>query len=304
MPCYTPLKGFRTEIPNQNGNFPIKITGLDHGDRSIELPCNRCIGCRLERSRQWAIRCIHEAQTHDENTFITLTYDKKNLPPKGSLQVADLQKFFKRLRKNTKKSFRYYACGEYGEKYARPHYHAILFGIAFPDRQYHSEKNGQVLYTSQELVRSWKKGFSSVGDVTFESAAYVARYVMKKITGEKSYETYQSCDEQTGELRSVIPEYQTQSLKPGLGNDWYKKYKNDLYPDDFVIIKGKKMKVPKYYDLLYQAENPAAFEVIKERRQAHAMSQSDDSSPERLYVREQVKSAQLRSLKRNYENGT
>ena len=151
------------------------------------VPCGQCIGCRLERSRQWAIRCVHEASLHTDNCFITLTYSPDCLPSDGSLNHDDFQKFFKRLRKHiAPKKIRYYMCGEYGEdlqqpsKLGRPHFHACLFGLDFDDKQLYIVRDDVKLYTSATLEKIWGKGFVTIGDVTFESAAYVARYIAKK----------------------------------------------------------------------------------------------------------------------------
>lgn len=130
------------------------------------------------------MRCVHEAQLHEENSFLTLTYDDEHLPENGSLHKPDLQKFFKRLRFHTGKEIRYYACGEYGEKTLRAHYHVCLFGHNFSnDRQPFRRIGEHILYTSKTLTDIWGLGNTSIGDLTFESAAYTARYVMKKQTG-------------------------------------------------------------------------------------------------------------------------
>jgi hypothetical protein len=105
-------------------------------DGTLELPCGQCIGCRLERSRQWAMRCLHESSLYDRNAFVTLTYDDEHLPPGGSLNYPDFQRFMKRLRKNSKSPIRFYMGGEYGESTLRPHFHVCLFGYDFPDKVY------------------------------------------------------------------------------------------------------------------------------------------------------------------------
>lgn len=129
----------------------------------------------------WAVRIVHEAQMWPQNSFITLTYRPEDLPQGGSLNVEHYQLFMKKLRaRNTGHKIRFFHCGEYGEKLSRPHYHAILFNYDFPDKKVFSEKNGNTIYTSELLEDIWGKGFCTIGDVTFQSAAYVARYVMKK----------------------------------------------------------------------------------------------------------------------------
>ena len=153
---------------------------------------------------------MHEASLHDENSFLTLTYSDENLPPGGSLHLPDFQNFMKRLRKSiAPKRVRFYHCGEYGDILSRPHYHALLFGYDFDDRKFFAKRNENSVYTSTELSSLWPHGFSVVGSVTFESAAYVARYVMKKVTGERSLDHY-------GGLK---PEYTTMSRRPELVRD-------------------------------------------------------------------------------------
>ncbi len=268
----------------------------------IQVPCGRCTGCRLERSRQWAIRCSHEASLNEDNCFITLTYNDEAIPPYGTLKKADFQKFIKRLRKaNTGRKIRYYHCGEYGEQLERPHYHACIFNYDFPDRKVFKKTGETLLYTSKILEGLWPKGYSTVGDVTFKSAAYVARYVMKKVLGKEQEEHYSVVDEETGEIIMREPEYTTMSLKPGIGADWYNKWRGDVYPSDEVIIDGRSVKPPRYYDNLFEHDAPKEFNLIKMRREETAEDNAADNTPARLGVREQVQNAQLRNLKRNLE---
>src|SRR5688572_7925162 len=138
------------------------------------------------------MRCMHEASLYPQNAFVTLTYDDAHIPPGGRLDYPEFQRFIKRLRKDFAPSrVRFYMCGEYGSLYHRPHYHACLFGIDFEDRLYAATlPSGAKSYTSDRLSRLWPLGFSSVGDVSFESAAYVARYCVQKVTGPGSKAYY------------------------------------------------------------------------------------------------------------------
>jgi hypothetical protein len=246
------------------------------------------------------MRCIHEAQLHENNCFITLTYNDENLPQNGSLTKSDFQKFIKRLRKFIAPAkLRYYMAGEYGTSFGRPHFHACIFGYDFHDKKLHQRTaSGSVLYTSKDLEKLWTYGYSSIGDVTFESAAYVARYIMQKQTGKVDPNHYTFCDLQTGELIKLQPEYNQMSLKPGIGADWYRKYKNDVYPHDFVEIRGKKLKPPKYYDQLYSKENPYEYDQILYTREKQAKLRPEEHSYERLLVKETVQKAKLQQLKR------
>ena len=249
MTCFSPLKGYKSsEINPATGKRSLVFTPREgYYDLPIKVPCGQCIGCRLERSRQWAIRCVHEASLHDRNCFLTLTYDDYHVPLDGSLNKAHFQNFMKRLRKKYGVGIRYFHCGEYGEKFQRPHYHAIIFNHDFSDKYLWSSKLGNDLYRSESLEGLWPYGHSSIGDVTFESAAYVARYITKKITGKEAEQHYEYCNKLTGEITQRQPEYVTMSRRPGIAKGWFDKYTTDVYPSDNIVIRGKKMKPPKYY---------------------------------------------------------
>jgi len=303
MPCYFPLSAYRSRIRTKSGKLGITFNKRDaYVDMPIELPCGKCIGCRLERSRQWAVRCLYEAQLHDENCYITLTYDPEFLPSGGTLDKRHFQLFMKRLRKAySGRRIRFFHCGEYGSSLERPHYHAIIFGLDFEDRVLYEEKRGVRLDTSDSLARLWPFGFSTVGNVTFESAAYVARYVTKKVSGEAAERHYERVIPETGEVISVLPEYVTMSLKPGIGAAWFDRFSSDVYPSDEVVVRGRAMKPPKYFDRLLERSNPSLLEQLKLRRISDAVPFKADSTPERLRVRETVKQAQFSMLKRGIE---
>jgi len=296
MPCYHPLDAFRcvdgTVVFNQLRKHDIVST--------LSLPCGQCIGCRLERSRQWAMRCMHEAQLHEKNCFITLTYNDDHIPPDYSLNYRDFQLFMKRLRfRFPRKKIRFYMAGEYGEKFDRPHFHACIFGLDFDDKTvFRKSPSGAILYRSETLEELWTFGYSSIGDVTFESAAYVARYIMKKINGNHAAEHYEHIDTSTGEVIHRKPEFNKMSLKPGVGAEWYKKYKSDVYPHDYVVVKGKQLRPPKYYDRLYKIDNPYEFDEVLYKRELNAKLHLVDQTPDRLAVQELVQTAALTTLKR------
>ena len=297
MPCYSPLSAVRSLHQGADGKYSINFNASD--GVPIQLPCGQCIGCRLERSRQWAVRCMHEAQLHEDNCFITLTYDDEHLPDDESLNKADFQKFMKRLRKNTGKKLRYYHCGEYGDRTDRPHYHACLFGYEFLDKIPHSQNaNGDTVYTSSMLESIWGNGFCTIGELTFQTAAYTARYIMKKVNGDQAEDHYKRVNTDTGEIYSIQPEYTTMSRRPGVGAGWYHAYKDDLYPDDTVIVNGKRCRIPKFYDGMYEIENPNEFTEIKIQRLKEAEKWKDDNTPDRLLVKKTVKESQIKQLKR------
>lgn len=311
MPCYNPLKGWLSRERTEKGKHRV-VFNPAHGyiDKPVEVPCGQCIGCRLERSRQWAVRIMHEAQMHDENCFILLTYNKENLPKDKSLHKEDFQKFMKRLRKkHHERKIRFFHCGEYGEKMERPHYHACIFGLDFHDKIKYIDNQGNTRYRSEELEKIWGKGFVGVGTLTFESAAYVARYITKKVTGVGEAEHYCEVDKNTGEiLIDRVPEYVTMSRggnvkgKGGIGSKWYEKYKNDVFPSDEVIMRGKSMKPPKFYDSILESEDEGGFLLVKQNREREASRRKDDNVPERLLVKERIAEARKQTFKRSYEN--
>lgn len=263
MPCYRPLHGFRGH-KNANGKQPIVFSRRDAAnpaystdlDRSIQLPCGQCVGCRLEKSRQWAMRCVHEASLYERNCFLTLTYNDENLPKDKSLKKQHFQEFIRSLRDKIRydqqlehdvrvfpahDSPRYFHCGEYGDLNHRPHYHALLFNFDFPDKVLFKKTDTGNIYESKILQETWQYGFCTIGSLTFESAAYCARYTLKKISGPLADDHY----------GGRTPEYTTMSRRPGIGRGWYEKYKSDTYPSDSVAVRGKLMKPPMYLSLIH-----------------------------------------------------
>lgn len=300
MPCYSPIEGYRGE------GGKLTLAYRPHLPEMI-VPCGTCIGCRLDRARDWAVRCVHEAQMHTENSYITLTYSPENLPPGGSLCLEHFQQFTKDMR-NRGYRVRYFHCGEYGEQLHRPHYHAILFGIDFPDKKIlRLNKHKQPLYRSAELDSLWPHGHSSIGDVTFQSAGYVARYITKKQTGDAAADHYWTKPDENGETHKLKPEYTTMSRRPGIGHSWYEKYRGDLFPNDQVILdtgKGtRQYPVPRYYDKLLEREDPDLFEEIKWKRTVKARDNYKEQSRERLEKKEQHKLLTIKKLTRDYEHG-
>lgn len=285
MPCYRPLSAFMGYDPVK-GKRSVCFSGRSlvvETRKGVDLPCGQCIGCRLERSRRWAVRLMHEKQLHEKACFLTLTYSDDHLPCDGSLDVETFQKFMKRLRRGSSGPLRFFHCGEYGERTARPHYHCCLFGEDFSsDRElYRVTERGDRLYNSDRLSEVWGLGHAVIGDLTFESAAYVARYVLKKITGEKAEAHYQGRK----------PEYVTMSRRPGIGAGWFEKFSSDAYPSDFVVMRGKEMMPPPYYDKLLEKADPSLFKSIKKARERAAaeMQDSPDRRLGRLLVQEKVK---------------
>lgn len=297
MVCYYPKQAIRSDFVKPNGKSVIIFNpdsiSLSSGT-PLFLPCSKCIGCRLMRSRNWAIRCVHEAKCWKSNCFITLTYADSP----GTLVLRDFQLFMKRLRKHFGNGVRFFHTGEYGERFQRPHYHALLFNCGFDDDKYLWQvRNDVPLYRSPLLERLWPFGHSSVGDVTFNSAAYVARYIMKKVGGEVAFHHYNDIDYHTGEiLASRIPEYSTMSRRHGIGKAWYELYKHDWYKQDLLRVGNKSFKPPKYYDSLYELDAPEQFAQVKANRLIASEECGNDSLPDRLRVRRVIKEGQINRL--------
>lgn len=290
MPCRAPL-----QAAHRKGEKPIiyksgrRPKTLAEGFEALELPCGQCAGCRLEKSRIWGARIAHEAafiweEYNLPSSFITLTYNEANLPLYGSLVPEHLQKFMKRLRRRIEpQKVRYYASGEYGSRcpkheldncpmcgpVQRPHYHAIILGYGFPDRTYVGEREGLPVYESDFLSKVWPFGFHEIGSCSFESAAYVARYVMKKQTGRPVDEGhYMRYEPWLDNWFEVEHEFAHMSKNPGIGKDWCLKYIDDLYPHDRLPIPGRGEYgiPPKYYDQVYTEFTGDDLTDIKEKR--------------------------------------
>ena len=310
MTCYHPNDAYISGT-RSSGTKIIRF-GLPKrfNQETLKLPCGQCIGCRLDRANMWAVRMMHEAQMHDESCMATLTYNEENYPHYGSLVKHDPQNFLKRLRKQTGAKLKYYLGAEYGNQLQRPHYHICLFGLDFSDKEPIKETEGIITYTSETLEKIWGKGFVTISDMTIETAAYVARYCMKKVSTaknseDKHYAHYEKICPFTGEIRQIEPEYSTMSrggkTGKGIASDWYAKYHSDVFPHDTCIHKGRNVKTPRYYENLLRSTDPMGYEKIKEKRKDFALLHQANNTPERLAVREKVKKAKIQSLKRNYE---
>lgn len=232
---------------------------------------------------------MHHAQMHESSAFITLTYDDEHLPRRGDLHYPDFKNFCRRTRRRMG-PFSFFMSGEYGDESERPHYHACMFGLSFGDRTlYKRSGSGFDLYTSGELSALWPHGHASVGNLTFESAAYVARYVTKKVTGDAAAEHYLRHDEY-GEAYWLTPEFSVCSK--GIGKSWFLRFGEEVLSRGNVVMNGHEMKPPRYYGKL-----------SKDPRYDWVESQSSDVNPEdctpaRLMVREEVTKARLRFKKR------
>lgn len=298
MPCYSPLTGYYSKEVGPSGKRRITfVRSASFSGVPLQLPCGQCIGCRLERSRQWAMRCMHEKRLHRDNCFVTLTY--KAMPEDRSLSVRDLQLFMKRLRKEKGNGIRFYACGEYGPENGRPHYHAILFNCKFGDLRFYKSGRDGDLFISGELEKLWGLGFCTVGEVTFKSCAYVARYICDKITGAAAEKWYEYVDAETGELRRVLPEFTNMSRRPGIGSGYYDRFGASVRAHDTVVMNGKEVSPPRFYDTRTDAIDPDRLARIKEKRRRKALKRRADNTPDRRRVRERVALLNLQAMRKD-----
>lgn len=326
----------------------------------MDIACGSCIGCRLDRSRMWAMRITHESTLYENghgNSFITLTYrpkdqctleqleKKQHVPDNWSLsepqraiytdlktgtektiqvEQSHFQGFMKRLRKGVaridkeegrpKRKIKYYQCGEYGEickhgidlskvkcplcNLGRPHHHAILFNVRPLDLVPYAQEGDTIRYTSPTLEKLWGYGFVDVGNVTQQSAAYCARYIMKKITGEKAEDHYKAITED-GEIQNLTPEYS--SMSNGIGEAFYNRFEKDFFPSDETPVPGKGIVplVPRYYTEKLKNDNPEMHEQVKNKRIRQRRQNQEEYSRERLYTKYKVKKAAITTLKRD-----
>lgn len=325
MPCYDlrpalPSRRINTKTGKQSYIFIERWTAHRYNPDSLTwIPCRQCTSCRLRKSAEWGARCLHEASLYDRNCFITLTYSPKFLPKDGSLKERHFKLFMKRLREKfpgdscvpvfdkqtglMKDTYpiRFYHCGEYGDKFSRPHYHAILFNFDFLDKTFWKmSESGHPLYISKSLQRLWRYGFSSIGDVTFDSAAYVARYSLKKRNGKAKAEHYRRIDSVTGDSYQIKPEYSTMSRKPGIAKRWIEQFHNDVYPHDHIVVNGIEMKPPSYYDSHYELIYPDDYVEMKLRRKEKALKRIDNLDDLRSNVVEKVAKAKQSMFIRDF----
>jgi len=297
MGCEFPVKAYRTEEVSPSGKRLMTFNPLRalNSQNWILLPCNSCMGCRLERSRQWAVRMMHESKQYDQNCFITLTYSNEAVPQDFSVDLRHWQLFMKRLRKSLPQRLRFFACGEYGDENLRPHYHAIIFNHDFNDKQLHSyNQQKDPIYTSTLLSNLWQQGHTTTQDVTFKSAAYVARYCTKKINGALAPDHYSRVSPVDGNTYNVKPEFAVMSRRPGIGTGYVEQFKSDFYPCGYLVVNGVKQSPPHFYISKLSEEEQ---ETLKRQRK-HRSIYDKENTMERKMARSAVLAARITNLKR------
>lgn len=305
MSCVSPMTAYWRDVNRSAITFDKNKSATKV---PFNLPCGKCIGCRMDRARQWGFRCLHEKKMWTHNHFVTLTYNDESLPPGGSLCLRDVQLFMKRLRKarnsNVGNPIRFFLGAEYGEINRRPHYHALLFNCDFPDKLFHSKNDrGEALYTSGELSRLWSNdggrsslGFVTIGEITFDSAIYCAKYALKKYNLRENH-TQEEKDEYDrryvvydadGVVYERRPEFAVMSRRPGIGAGYYEKYGNEVLAHDNIIVDGRECRPPRFYDTRSELRDPDRFELIKKRRKRLGVLSRFDNTEERLRVKKRL----------------
>ena len=283
MVCFNPMLMTHVEGAfTKNGKKHLSFYGslannpsLSFDSRFVRVPCGQCLGCRLERSRQGAVRCVHEARVSENAYFLTCTFDNYHLPADRSLSVKFHQTFLKNLRREFGSGIRFIGCGEYGELHGRPHYHYIFYNIDLSDKVFAFRTDGYNTYTSPRFGKVWRYGMHLIGEFSFDAAAYVARYIVKKQTGPNSNEHY----------KGRTPEFLVTSRRPGIGAAWIEKYGQDVYSNDFVVINGRKMRPPRFYDKKFSEKYPEWIDYVKENRVQKMLFHLENNTFERLVDR-------------------
>lgn len=289
MSCISPIAAWRLAERSATGKNIIVFKPRGTVLSTLALPCGKCVNCRLEFSRGWAVRCLHESKMHSANMFITLTYNNDSLPKNSSLEPLELQKFLKRLYIYFSRKFgckmRYYACGEYGDQTKRPHYHAIVFGCNMPDLKFYSEDENGILYTSATLDAIWGKGECKIGEVNYKTCAYVARYVVKKVDGAKKDAGHYLTVDMDGVLSEREPEFSRMSRRPGIGYPYYEKFGHELRTHDNLIIDGRPAPSIRYYDLISERVDLKRYYAIKLARGPSTVAEARERVSEAIRLR-------------------
>lgn len=314
MPCYHPMAGVRDGF-TESGKPKYRIVAMsDHcledfpKQDVIQIPCGKCLGCRLQYAQDWQGRLLMELQCHDIAWFVTMMYDDEHVrtviyeDDAGSqvrletLCKKDVQDFMKRLRYHfPKDKLRFYFTGEYGDQTFRPHIHGIIYGLHLDDVEqipgvYSVNHEPKFLSTVFDAI--WGHGSCELGTVTPESTSYVARYVMKKV--KKGWKTEK-------EALGLEPEFGLMSRKPAIGRPYFDQNPHmfDYVSCHLPTAKGSVNIFPTRYfrDLIDSPETKAQRYVSGKIKRETKLSMTDLNYLDQLKTEEKTKENQIAILK-------
>lgn len=315
MTCFHPIPYYMTKYGEKD--FQVNNHNPDRIGDKKHLNCRQCSGCRYARLRQWATRIYCESKLHSEACFLTLTYAPEHLPENQNLAMRDMTLFWKRLRKQyPHHKMRYFYSGEYGDRFKRPHYHAILMGFDPLDKKPTGKRGSYNTFRSQSIDQIWGKGHVDIGEANMNSIMYTAGYVQKKAigrsykidptTGKSLGQLYEWPDFITGEIIEHNREFALMSRRPGIGADYVLKYHQDIYKDDCIVFPGGfKAKVPNYFDKIYASmgtQQEAHLEQIKAKRLEDFLKYEKEAPDNHLLIKKSLLEQKLKGKsKRSYE---
>ena len=277
MKCLFPLSGLRSKkINDATGNRPVVLSLAPKDgfvDQKLSLPCNKCLHCRINRTREFAIRSHHESLvgpsgpiSQDNNHFVLLTYNDKNLPKHGALQASDVKKFLDRIRADCAwrglPSPRTFGCGEYGSKTQRPHYHINIFNLKLSDITYLKNLKQNKLYTSTYLTEKWKLGAVTLSPFSHLTAQYTAKYIVKALWAD---------DPPEGDTRVEAPfplpsqGRVATSTQPGLGAFFLDRYAQEIVNLGAIEIDGALAPIPTYYKKRLQKKHNDLYKILLQK---------------------------------------
>jgi len=314
MPCFSPVTGWRSRETSPTTRKRNLVYNIRQGYTDIRAvrPCGNCVGCRVRKARNWAIRLQNEARCHENNLFVTLTYDSEHLPKNGSIDPIHPEKFMRGLRKKFGDGIRSFGCAEYGDKRQRPHYHLILFNFNFPDLKKLKKIKGKQYYSSKIADQIWKKGLIAISTVSYDTMNYVAGYVTKKLNGKKALKEYGGTIDAMGKVTYKIqPERSVcVSRMPGLGRAYYEANRRDYFPSDKAVVKGFEVRPPDYYyRMLEQSgkkdlDQKKLYLKVRAKRRAEAAEYSKIFSSIRMKQKEDWANSRQKGMKRRLEDGS
>lgn len=311
MKCFFPKPAWYSKTKAANGGFAITFKIAEaQTDYQILVPCGGCLGCRMTRKMDWAMRISHEARYHQKSMFLTLTFRPSDLPLDNSLSKGIMQKYIQDLRNYARgERISYFLAGEYapGKKKnpqtgipfpGRPHYHLIILGAEFDDQvSIDTGSKGDTVYTSADCEKLWPYGNNYIGKVTPASAAYCAGYIVDKMTGPLGELHYVTDDPEEG-LLNIEPEFQLQSTRPALGKSWFDEYHADIQKG-FITDKGQKREVPRAYERWLEQYFPENYDEYLERKMDAVDLRDPDNKPARLAVQKECAQRRINKSKQS-----